>query len=99
MFKSVFRYVITMTDIERLTVRIDRERLNSLQKLVDSGKYCDISSAVRAAIDRFIQENGECGDDIKTVPLELLTEDSSVDFDQAVKNAVSDYIRNKIQTR
>ncbi len=87
-----------MTDIERLTVRIDKASLKKLQDLVDSGKFHDVSEAVRVAIERLIADVDKI-EETKDVPIELLVEDKPVDFDQAVKNAVNDYIRNKIKTR
>ena len=46
-----------MSDSERITVRIQADKLGALQALVDGGKFPTISDAIRAAIDSFIETN------------------------------------------
>ncbi len=82
------------------------ERIQSLQALVDQGKFPTISDAIRAAIDKFVE--GEFTPEyIEKITVELpkgnvvnlkqLVQDGdSVSVDDAIRNAVREYIRKRV---
>jgi Arc/MetJ-type ribon-helix-helix transcriptional regulator len=96
-----------MVDSERITVRIPAEKLQSLQALVDTGKYPTISDAIRAAIETFVEANttpdyiGRVTVQLpktKIVELEALVKDGdSVSIDDAIRNAVREYVRMRLE--
>lgn len=95
-----------MSESERVTIRIPAERVEALQSLVESGKFSTISDAVRAAIDRFVEDEftPEYIEKVmvelpkgNVVELEQLVHDGdSVSIDDAIRNAVREYIRRKM---
>jgi Arc/MetJ-type ribon-helix-helix transcriptional regulator len=95
-----------MSDSERITIRIPAEKLQALQELVDNGKYLNISDAIRAAIDSFIETHftPEYIERVtvelpkgKLVELEALVRDGdSISVDDAIRNAVREYIRLRL---
>jgi len=78
-----------------------------LQALVDNGKFPTISDAIRAAIDTFIETHftPEYIERVtvelpkgKLVELEALVKDGdSVSIDDAIRNAVRDYVRMRLE--
>ncbi|HDP96948.1 MAG TPA: ribbon-helix-helix protein, CopG family [Euryarchaeota archaeon] len=95
-----------MSESERVTIRIPAERVEALQSLVESGKFSTISDAVRAAIDRFVEDEftPEYIEKVmielpkgNVVELEQLVHDGdSISIDDAIRNAVREYIRRKM---
>jgi Arc/MetJ-type ribon-helix-helix transcriptional regulator len=95
------------TDSERVTIRIPKDRLDALQKLIDQGQFDNLSDAIRAAIDSFV-ETKFTPDHIEklTVELpkgnvvkleELVHAGDSISVDDAVRNAVREYVRLRLQ--
>ena len=94
-----------MVESERVTIRLPHERIQSLQALVDQGKFPTISDAIRAAIDKFVE--GEfTPEDIEKITVEvpkgnvvnlkqLVQDGDSVSVDDAIRNAVREYIRKR----
>lgn len=95
------------TDSERVTIRIPKDRVDALQKLVEQGQFTNLSDAIRAAIDSFMQAKST-PDHIErlTVELpkgnvvkleELVHSGDSISVDDAVRNAVREYVRMRLQ--
>jgi Arc/MetJ-type ribon-helix-helix transcriptional regulator len=95
------------TDSERVTIRIPKDRVDALQKLVEQGQFTNMSDAIRAAIDAFV-ETQFTPDHIEkfTVELprgnmvkleELVHSGDSISVDDAVRNAVREYVRLRLQ--
>ena len=95
------------TDSERVTIRIPKDRLDSLQKLVEQGQFGNLSDAIRASIDAFVDQHFT-PDHIEklTVELpkgnvvsleELVHSGDSISVDDAVRNAVREYVRMRLQ--
>ena len=95
-----------MAGSERVTIRIPEERIQKLQALVDAGKFDTISDAVRAAIDKFVQDEFT-PEYIEKVTIELpkgnvvelqqlVHTGDSISVDDAIRNAVREYIRLKM---
>jgi len=95
------------TDSERVTIRIPKDRVDALQKLVEQGQFPNLSDAIRAAIDSFV-ETKFTPDHIEklTVELpkgnvvkleELVHSGDSISVDDAVRNAVREYVRLRLQ--
>ena len=90
-------------DSERVTIRIPTERIKALQALVDSGQYSTISDAIRAALDKFVEDR-ETPEYIQRMTIELpkgnvvelqdlVHTGDSVSVDDAIRNAVREYVR------
>ena len=95
-----------MSETERITVRLPTERVRMLQSLVDQGDYSNVSEAIRAAIDAFI-DTTFAPEHIERVTVELpkgnvielntlVKEGDSVSIDDAIRNAVREYTRKRI---
>lgn len=95
------------TDSERVTIHIPKDRVDALQKLVEQGLFTNMSDAIRAAIDAFV-ETQFTPDHIEkfTVELpkgnmvkleELVHQGDSISVDDAVRNAVREYVRLRLQ--
>ena len=96
-----------MVETERITIRLPKETLDKLEKLVEDGKYNTKSDAIRASIDQFLNV------EIKPPNVEKLTLDipkgnlsklqelvkagDSVSIDDAVRDAIREYTRLRIQ--
>lgn len=48
----------TMSEMERLTLRVPSQRVRALEALVDDGEYPNRSEAIRAAIRQHIADTG-----------------------------------------
>ena len=92
-------------DSERVTIRVPTERIKELQELVDSGQYGTISDAIRAAIDRFVEERNT-PEHIQRMTIELpkgnmvelqelVHTGDSISLDDAIRNAVREYVRTR----
>ena len=95
------------TDSERVTIRIPKDRLDALQKLIEQGQFGNLSDAIRASIDAFVDTHFT-PDHIEklTVELpkgnvvsleELVHSGDSISVDDAVRNAVREYVRMRLQ--
>lgn len=94
------------TDSERVTIRIPKDRLEALQKLVKQGQFGNMSDAIRAAIDSFVETHFTPEHIEKlTVELpkgnvvkleELVHSGDSISVDDAVRNAVREYVRMRL---
>ncbi|MFQ6107192.1 MAG: ribbon-helix-helix protein, CopG family [Thermoplasmata archaeon] len=94
------------SESERVTVRVPSEQVNALHALVESGHFATISDAVRAAINRFIDQQF-APDYIRKMTIELpkgnvvnleqlVKSGDSVSVEDAVRNAVREYIRRRL---
>lgn len=96
-----------MASNERITVRLPADKVELLQSLVDSGRYSNLSDAVRDAIDCFIDCNFT-PDNISKVTVDLpkgnyveleslVKNGDSVSMDDAIRNAVREYTRQRLK--
>jgi len=92
---------------DRVTIRIPPEKIQSLQQLVKKGEFDTISDAIRAAIDRFIDQKF-APDYVRKLTIELpkgnvvdlqslVKAGDSVSIEDAIRNAVREYVRRRIQ--
>ena len=95
------------TDSERVTIRIPKDRVVALQNLVEQGQYTNMSDAIRAAIDSFV-ETHFTPEHIEKLMVELpkanvvkleelVHQGDSISVDDAVRNAVREYVRLRLQ--
>lgn len=95
------------TDSERVTIRIPKDRVAALQKLVEQGQFTNMSDAIRAAIDSFV-ETHFTPDHIEKFMVELpkgnvvkleelVHSGDSISVDDAVRNAVREYVRLRLK--
>ena len=95
------------TDSERVTIRIPKDRLDALQRLVEEGQFTNLSDAIRAAIDSFVDAKFT-PEHIKKLTLELpklhhvsleelVHSGDAISVDEAVRNAVREYVRKRLQ--
>jgi Arc/MetJ-type ribon-helix-helix transcriptional regulator len=95
------------SESERVTIRIPQDKLEQLQALVKSGEYATMSEAIRAAIDRFIDQQF-APDYIRKMLVELpkgnvvdlqklVKAGDSVSVEDAIRNAVREYVRRRLQ--
>src|SRR3970040_1235594 len=91
---------------DRVTIRIPPEKIHSLQSLVKKGEFDTISDAIRAAIDRFIDQK-VAPDSIRKLSIELprgnvvdlqqlVKQGDSVSIEDAIRNAVREYVRKRV---
>ena len=91
---------------DRVTIRIPPEKIHSLQTLVKKGEFDTISDAIRAAIDRFIDQKF-APDYIRKLTIELpkgnvvdlqslVKAGDSVSIEDAIRNAVREYVRKRV---
>lgn len=92
---------------DRVTIRIPPEKIHALQQLVKKGEFDTISDAIRAAIDRFIDQKF-APDYIRKLTIELpkgnvvelqalVKAGDSVSVEDAIRNAVREYVRRRVQ--
>jgi Arc/MetJ-type ribon-helix-helix transcriptional regulator len=96
-----------MNSTERITVRLPSDKAESVQRLVDSGEYGNVSDVIREALDEFLKARFPSGNvdrvtvelpRSKVVELESLVHDGdSVSLDDAIRNAVREYTRARIR--
>lgn len=95
------------SESDRVTIRIPPEKIQSLQQLVRKGEFDTISDAIRAAIDRFIDQKF-APDYVRKLTIELpkgnvvdlqslVKAGDSVSIEDAIRNAVREYVRRRIQ--
>ena len=94
------------SESDRVTIRIPPEKIHSLQTLVKKGEFDTISDAIRAAIDRFIDQKF-APDYIRKLTIELpkgnvihleqlVKSGDSVSIEDAIRNAVREYVRRRV---
>lgn len=94
------------TESERVTIRIPPEKIERLHQLVKEGEFNTISDAIRAAIDRFIDQQF-APDYIRKMTIELpkgnvvdlqhlVKSGDSVSVEDAIRNAVREYVRRRL---
>ena len=98
-----------MASTERVTIRIQSDKLALLQNLVDSGEFESISDAIREAMDEFVRSRFTPENIAKiTVDLprgnvteleNLIKEGDSVSIDDAIRNAVREYTRARAKNQ
>ncbi len=92
---------------DRVTIRIPPETIHALQQLVKKGEFDTISDAIRAAIDRFIDQKF-APDYVRKLTIELpkgnvvdlqqlVKAGDSVSIEDAIRNAVREYVRRRLQ--
>jgi Arc/MetJ-type ribon-helix-helix transcriptional regulator len=97
---------VMASESERVTIRIPPDKINRLQALVKSGEFSTISDAIRAAIDRFIDQQF-APDYIRKMTIELpkgnvvdlqqlVRSGDSVSVEDAIRNAVREYVRRRV---
>jgi len=93
-------------DRERVTIRIPPEKIDQLNKLVKSGDFDTLSDAIRAAIDRYIDQRF-APEYIRKLTIELpkgnvvdlqhlVKTGDSVSVEDAIRNAVREYVRRRL---
>ncbi len=91
---------------ERVTIRLPPDKVKALHQLVKSGEFDNVSDAIRAAIDRFIDIHF-APDYIRKLMIELpkgnvvelkqlVKSGDSVSVEDAVRNAVREYVRRRL---
>lgn len=96
-----------MASTERVTIRIQSDKLTLLQSLVDRGEFENISDVLRVAMDEFI-DSRFTPDNISKITVDLpkgnvteleslIKEGDSVSLDDAVRNAVREYTRARLK--
>ena len=94
------------TDSERVTIRIPTDKLEVLQRLVDTGEFGTLSDVVRSAIDKFVEDKlAPAHIERMTVEFpkgniveleKLVNSGDSVSIEDAVRNAVREYLRTQV---
>ncbi|MCL2143286.1 MAG: ribbon-helix-helix protein, CopG family [Methanomassiliicoccaceae archaeon] len=95
-----------MNQTERITVRLQPETAELIQKLVDNGEYANVSDVIRVALDEFLRARSGSRSVVtvelpkaKVIELETLVQDGdSVSLDDAIRNAVREYVRARIRS-
>ncbi|MCL2785788.1 MAG: ribbon-helix-helix protein, CopG family [Methanomassiliicoccaceae archaeon] len=97
-----------MNPAERITVRLPPDTAELVQRLVDSGKFQNVSDVIREALDEFLRVRFPSGNvervtvelpKAKVIELESLVQDGdSVSMDDAIRNAVREYTRSRIRS-
>lgn len=95
-----------MVSTERVTIRITKEQLLLIQNLIDSGKFDTMTDVVKTALDEFLGKYFSPENIQKvTVDLpkgnmiqleELVRDGDSISIDDAIRNAVREYTRNRV---
>src|SRR3970040_1115517 len=95
-----------LPESERVTIRIPHEKIHTLNQLVKKGEFDTLSDAIRAAIDRFIDQKF-APDYIRKLTIELpkgnvvhleqlVKSGDSVSVEDAIRNAVREYVRRRV---
>jgi Arc/MetJ-type ribon-helix-helix transcriptional regulator len=96
-----------MTPVDKVTARIPDDMIAVLQTLVDKGKFANIQEVVQEAIIRFVslEFTSEQISQIlmdrqkeEKVAMESLMGEGSTTMDEAVKNAVLEYVRSRMRS-
>jgi Arc/MetJ-type ribon-helix-helix transcriptional regulator len=91
---------------ERVTIRLPANQLNALQSLVDSGAFANMSDAIRAAIEAFVEVRF-APDYIRKLTIDLpsgnvvqleslVQSGDSVSVEDAIRNAVREYVMGRL---
>ena len=100
------RRTVEMTASERVTVRITKEQLLLIQDLIDKGKFGTMTAIVVSALDEFLGKYYS-PENIRKVTVdlpkgnlirleELVRAGDSISIDDAIRNAVREYTRNRV---
>ena len=100
------RRTVEMTASERVTVRITKEQLLLIQDLIDKGKFGTMTEIVVSALDEFLGKYYS-PENIRKVTVdlpkgnmirleELVRDGDSISIDDAIRNAVREYTRNRV---
>lgn len=100
------RRTVEMTASERVTVRITKEQLLLIQDLIDRGKFGTMTEIVVSALDEFLGKYYS-PENIRKVTVdlpkgnmirleELVRDGDSISIDDAIRNAVREYTRNRV---
>jgi len=97
-----------MGTTERITVRLQPDKAELIQKLIDAGEYGNVSDVIREALDEFLRTRFSSGNvgrvtvelpKAKVLELESLVQDGdSVSLDDAIRNAVREYTKARIRS-
>jgi Arc/MetJ-type ribon-helix-helix transcriptional regulator len=94
-----------MTSVDKVTARLPDDIIAVLQTLVDKGEFANLQEVIQEAIRRFVSSeftseqisqilmDRQKEDKIK---MEVLMGDGSITMDEAVKKAVSEYVRSRM---
>lgn len=94
-----------MAPIEKVTVRLPDDVVAVLKALVERQKFVSVQDAVREAVRRLISSE-LTAEDISAILMtqmddrvkmeDLMSDNSSESMDEALKRAVSDYVRSRM---
>lgn len=95
------------TQPDRVTIRVEPDTIKALQQLVKKGEFDTVSDAIRAAIDRFIDQRF-APDYVRKMIIELpkgnvvdlqqlVKKGDSVSVEDAIRNAVREYVRRRVE--
>ncbi len=95
------------SDTRRITVRIPEKMVEELECIVDKSDYANMSEAIRAALESFI-DTMNAPEYISQITVKLpkkkvdeiqslVTEGDSISVDDAIRNAVREYVRGRIK--
>lgn len=97
-----------MDRTEKVIVRLTPDKIILLQNLVDRGDYSSLAESVSAAIDTMIGEKFTpkeiskiLNETVREKPVKmesLLTDDDPVSMDEAVRKAVSEYVKTRMDS-
>ena len=51
-------FMSEVIEMERVTIRLPKQQVDMLQKLVDAGEFPTVSEAVRYAVREFVEKHG-----------------------------------------
>ena len=100
------RRTVEMTASERVTVRITKEQMLLIQDLIDKGKFGTMTEIAVSALDEFLGKYYS-PENIRKVTVdlpkgnmirleELVRDGDSISIDDAIRNAVREYTRNRV---
>lgn len=94
-------------ETDRITIRLPREYLENLEKLIKAGEYDTLSDAIRAAIKELLDRKFTPSYlERRSVDLprgamdkleELVKKGDSIDVEDAIRNAVREYVRHRLR--
>lgn len=98
-----------MVPTERVTVRLTSDTIAVLETLIKTGEFSSMSDIAMAALREFIDSRFKAEDIHKILedaskrdkisPESLIASTDSSDLDEAIKTAVSEYIRDRVEQR
>lgn len=107
LFIALTFYNVHMDPTEKIIVRLAPDTIIILQTLVDRGDYDSLSEGVSDAISKLIESkltpkeiSKILHDNVREKPLNmesLLSDGSPESMDEAVRKAVKDYVRSRME--